>query len=247
MKNIVNTSVFLSLVLVGITCASTTVSATPADSTAWFVKTTKALHDAVTSGDSAVWNRVLADNCIFTDEDGDVLTKAQLVADITPLPRGFSGGQQVLDLTVRKIGDAAVVHFWLDEWENVFGDKLRTKYVETDTYRRAGDSWKMIAAQVTVVPRDFQAVNVDTSGWPTLVGVYRLGQKPGRLYHAYMRKGELYWGRDEKSAKLLIPLSPLVFFEKGSIHTLVFVRNSAGTITEALELHKYNEVTMYRV
>lgn len=222
------------------------VAASAADTTAWFLKTTQALYDAVAPGDTTIWNRILANNCIITTEDGAVLNKTEFLSSLKPLPPGFSGGIKIQDLTVRDFGNAVVAHYWLDEWEVVFGDKLRTKYVETDTYRRAGDAWKMIAAQITVVPRDYQAVKVDTSGWPALVGVYTLGQKPGWLYHVYMRKGALYWGRNEKSAKLLIPLSPLVFSEKGSIHTLVFVRTTAGNISKVLELHKYNEVAIYR-
>src|SRR6185312_6175827 len=98
----------------------------------------------------------------------------------------------------------------------------------------------------TVVPADLKPVAVDESGWHDLVGSYRLGHEPGRLYHAYLRNGSLYWGSDTKSAKLLIPLSPLVFFIQGSIHTMVFVRGGAGRITEAIELHKYNEIVMPR-
>ncbi len=104
----------------------------------------------------------------------------------------------------------------------------------------------MIAAQVTVVPADLAPITVDKSGWPELAGSYRLGAPPGLLYHAYLRHGSLYWGSREKSAKRLIPLSPLVFFVQGSIHTMVFVRDPAGHVTEAVELHKYNEIAMRR-
>jgi hypothetical protein len=121
-------------------------------------------------------------------------------------------------------------------------------YVETDTYRRESGTWKMIAGQVTVVPADLRPVEVDERGWPQIAGSYRLGKEaPGVVSHAYLRDGSLYWGGDEKSAKRLIPLAPLVFFVRGSIHTMVFVRDSTGRITEALELHKYNEVAMQRI
>lgn len=105
----------------------------------------------------------------------------------------------------------------------------------------------MIAAQVTVVPADPKPVAVDERAWPQLAGGYRLGEHSGPVFHAYLRHGALYWGSDGKSAKLLIPLSPLVFFVQGSIHTIVFVRDPAGHITGALELHKYNEIAMRRI
>lgn len=223
------------------------VAATDTD-TAWFLNRTQMLYDAVSSGDRTIWRSTLSDDCVVTDEDGHVYDKAAFLDTVNPLPKGFSGGIKVRHLTARILGTAASVHYWLDEHENALGQKLHTTYVETDTYRGEGDTWKMVAAQVTVVPADLKPIAVDEHGWPELAGSYRLGDGPlGRLYHAYLRDGALYWGSDEKSAKRLIPLSPLVFFVQGSIHTMVFVRDPAGHITEALELHKYNEIALRRV
>lgn len=221
-------------------------AADPAD-TSWFLQRTQALYDAVASGDKAVWRQTLADDCMITDEDGQVYGKAAFVDTLSGLPKGFTGVIKIRGLTARTFGAATSVHYWVDEHEDALGQRLHTIYVETDTYRREGGAWKMIAAQVTVVPRDLEPVSVDKSGWPKLLGGYRLGGAPGILYHAYLRNGSLYWGTKTRSAKLLIPLSPLVFFVQGSIHTLVFVRDSAGNVTQAIELHKYNEIAMQRV
>ena len=215
---------------------------------AWFLKRTQALYDAVTAGDAEVWRRTLSDDCIVTDEDGKVYDKAAFLETLKPLPGGFSGQINIQHLTVRSLGSGAAVHYWLDEHEDALGQRLHTVYVETDTYRREKDTWKMIAAQVTVVPADLRPVAVDVRSWPELAGSYRLGKgPPGIVYHAWLRDGSLYWGSDAKSAKRLIPLSPLVFFVQGSIHTMVFVRDRAGHVTEAIELHKYNEVAMQRI
>lgn len=219
----------------------------PADDSTWFLTRTQALYDAVASGDKAIWRRTLSDDCIITDEDGHVYNKAAFLDTLTALPKGFSGTIRIRHLTARTFGAAAAVHYWLDEHEDVLGQKLHTLYVETDTYRRESGAWRMVAAQVTVVPADLKAVAVDPRGWPELAGSYRLGEAPGHVYHAYLRNGSLYWGSDEKSAKLLIPLAPLVFFVQGSIHTMVFVRDSSGHVAGALELHKYNEIAMQRI
>lgn len=219
-------------------------SATPAS---WFLQRTQALYDAVASGDKAIWRRTLSDDCIITDEDGHVYDKAAFLDTLTGLPKGFSGVIRIQRLTARIFGGAASVHYWFDEHEEALGQKLHTVYVETDTYRREAGTWKMMAAQVTVVPADLKPVLVNKSGWPKLAGSYRLGGAPGLLYHAYLHDGSLYWGSQARTAKLLIPLSPLVFFVQGSIHIMVFVRDSSGQVTEAIELHKYNEVAMQRV
>ena len=236
--------------LVAISSAGISAPAVAADATdtAWFLNRTQALYDAVTSGDKAVWRATLSDDCIVTDEDGRVYDKSAFLDTVIPLSKGFSGAIKVRHLTARVFATAASVHYWLDEHENALGQSLHTTYVETDTYRREGDTWKMVAAQITVVPTDLKPVAVDESGWPALAGTYRLGEEPpGRLYHAYLRNGALYWGSAEQSAKRLIPLSPLVFFVQGSIHTMVFVRDPAARITEALEIHKYNEIALRRI
>jgi Domain of unknown function (DUF4440) len=213
----------------------------------WFKQRTQALYAAVAPGDKAIWRRTLSRDCIITDEDGHVYDKTAFLRSLKPLPKGFSGSITIRHLTALTFGPAASVHYWIDERESVFGQKLHTTYVETDTYRREGGGWKMIAAQVTVVPGNLKAVAVDESAWPELIGRYELGSAPGWIYNVFMRHGSLYWGRDEKSARLLIALSPLVFFLRNSIHTIVFVRDRAGGVKEAIELHKYNEIVMRRI
>jgi hypothetical protein len=213
----------------------------------WIQGTTQGLYDAVARGDRAVWDRVLDADCQITTEDGTVQSKAAFLEDMHPLPPGFSGQIKVRDLTTRRIGSAVVAHYWLDETESIFGQTLKTGYVETDVYRQAGTSWRIIALQVTVVPRDLAPVPVNSTGWPALVGEYRLADKATSHYQVFMRGGALYGGKDAKAATLLIPLAPLVFFQAGSIHIMVFVQDATGAIAEVRELHKYNEVIMKRV
>lgn len=244
-RTLINGALVSLLVVAGASLPSARAAAASAADTGWFLERTQALYDAVAVGDKTIWRQTLSDDCIITDEDGEVYDKTAFLDTLTGLPKGFSGVIRIRRLTARIFGAAASVHYWIDEHEDVLGQKLHTTYVETDTYRRAGDAWSMIAAQVTVVPADLAPVAVDKSGWPELAGSYRLGAPPGLLYHAYLRHGSLYWGSREKSAKRLIPLSPLVFFVQGSIHTMVFVRDR-GHITEAIELHKYNEIAMRR-
>lgn len=213
----------------------------------WFKTHTQALYDAIAPGDKAVWDKALADNCVVTDEDGRVHTKAELLENFGPLPPGSTGSIRIGNLTVQDMGDAAVVHYRIDESETVAGQHLHTNYVATDTYRATTDGWKIVASQATVVPRDLDPVPVDTRGFPRLVGDYKVGSASKSVYHVALRDGTLYGGRDPKSATKLIPLSPLVFFQSGSIHTMIFVPDRNGRIVEVREVHKYNELRMARI
>jgi hypothetical protein len=215
--------------------------------TAWFQSTTQTLYDAVASGETAVWDRVLDGNCVITTEDGEVLGKAKFLQEMRPLPPGSTGRIKVRDLTIRFAGRAAVVHYWLDETEDIFEQRLKTIYVETDVYRRARGSWKMIAAHITVVPRDLEPIPVDSSAWKGLVGEYRVSDESTSRYRVFLREGALYGGSNSETATRLIPLSPLVFFQQGSIHTMVFVQDASGAVIEVRELHKFNEVRLQRI
>jgi hypothetical protein len=138
---------------------------------------TQALFDALVKGDKTVWDRTLDDDCLITTEDGKFLSKAEMLKDVRPLPAGFAAHIDVRDVTVRRVGDAAVVHYWLDEVETIFGQELRTTYVQTDTYRRADGVWKAIAQHETVVPRDLEPIAVDSRDWKQLLGYYRFSER----------------------------------------------------------------------
>jgi hypothetical protein len=214
---------------------------------AWFLHTAQMLMNAVASGDRSVWNRVLAPDCVITDEDGGVSTKTQFLAELHRLPIGFSGTIIVQNLSVREFGDAAVVHYWLDEHENVFAQHLHTRYVSTATYRRAAGSWQMVAMQSTVVARDLAPLATSTASWSRLVGVYAYSPMAKTRYRVFVRDERLYGGNNTASATELIPLTSHVFFQKGSIHTMIFIEDAAGRVTEVVMLHKYNEVAMHRL
>lgn len=214
---------------------------------AWFQHNTQALFDAVSDGIPSVWDQALADGFVVSDEDGNLMGRAELLKSIRPLPPGSAGHINIVDLVVRGLGSAAVVHYVIDETEDVQGQQLHTKYRETDTYAPMGGAWKLVASQVTVVPRDMDPVPVDESGFPKLVGDYRISPADTHGYHVYLRGSALYGGRDEQSATRLIPLSPLVFFQSGSIHTMIFVADAKGAVIAVREVHKYNELSMQHV
>jgi hypothetical protein len=234
------------LVLSAMQASSLAVTAQPDDPGGWFHATTQTLMDAVTDGNRAVWDRLLDEDCIITTEDGEFLRKAGFLQQLKPLPPGFSGKITVRDLTVRQLAGVAVVHYWLDELEQIFDQQLKTTYVETDVYRRSAAAWQMVAMHVTVVPRDLEPIPQRSPDWRQLVGEYQYSAAATSHYRVFMRDGALYGGRDVKTATRLIPLAPLVFFQQGSIHIMIFVRDDAGAISEVRELHKYNEVRMKR-
>src|SRR6266705_1803472 len=84
------------------------------------VQHTQELMDAVTAGNPTVFVKYYAADALFFDEKGRNMTKAQLVADITPLPKGYSGEIKVVHPQSRIIGNTAILSYDADEVETIW-------------------------------------------------------------------------------------------------------------------------------
>jgi hypothetical protein len=211
----------------------------------WFQSTEQALLDSVATGDKAPWDRVMDASCVITTEEGQVLTKQQFLDELRPLPDGLLGRIAVEDLTLSEFADFAVVRYRADEWESVFGQELSVQYRITNTYRRDGASFKMVASHLSVVTRDPPAQAVSKAGWPALVGSYRL-LPAGWTFTVELRDGELYGGRDPQRLRPLIPLSPTAFVLAGSLGEWLFVVEN-GTASRIVNLRKFAALVWTRV
>jgi hypothetical protein len=211
----------------------------------WFQTTEQAPMDSVAQGDKGVWERVMDPLCVVTSEEGQVVTKQQFLDELSPLPKGLTGGIAVKDLTVQEFPAFAVVRYLADEWESVFGQKLTTQYRVTDTFRRDGPDWKMVASQTAVVTRDPPPQAVSSAGWPSLVGSYRL-LPDGWTFIVELRDGRLYGGRDPQKLKPFIPLTPDAFVLSGSLGEWLFV-TQPGEAARIVSFRKFEPLVWTRV
>ena len=219
-------------------------SAAAPDLVAWFQKTEQELMSAIAPGERGPWERVLDPSCVFTTEEGRLLTRDELLAELRPLPAGLVGEITVKELTVQQLQDVAFVRFLADEWVTVFGQRLETQYRITDAFRRAGDDWKLVSSHASVVTRDPPAQPVSTAGWPGLVGRYRVAPSGWELT-VELRNGELYAGRAE--LQRLIPLAPTGFVREGSLGEWFFVTDASGRATRIVQLRKHAPLVWTRV
>ena len=84
---------------------------------------TQELYDAIVPGNQTPWKKYFADDCIFSDEKGRTLDKTKLIADITPMPAGYSGSIKIENVQSRIVGDTAVLSYDCNESETIFGQK----------------------------------------------------------------------------------------------------------------------------
>src|SRR5262245_9020799 len=100
--------------------AANAFAAASAETVAWFQKTEQARMDAVAAGDKAPWERTLDAEAVMTSEEGEVISRADLLASLRGLPPGLKGTIAVRELTVQELPSVAVVRFLADESETVF-------------------------------------------------------------------------------------------------------------------------------
>ena len=130
--------------------------------------------------------------------------------------------------------------------EQAFGQRLTTKYRTTDTFRRAGAQWKLVASQTSVVTADPPAQTVDRSRWSELAGTYQL-RPDGWTFHVELRDGTLYGGRDPAKLRPFVPITPLAFVLSGSLGEWLFVRDRDGHVSHIVDLRKFEPLVWSRV
>jgi len=220
-------------------------NAAAAETTRWFQSTEQALMDSIGAGDKSPWHRVMDPSCIVTTEEGELLNKHQFLDELRPLPKGLTGRIAVNDLNVQTYISFAVVRYRADEREAVFGQTLKTSYRVTNTYRRDGSEWKMVASQQAVVTRDPPEQPVSKANWPALAGKYRL-LPDGWTFTVQLRNGDLYGGRDPGKLRRLVPLAPDAFVASGTLGEWIFVVEG-GRATRIVNIRKFEPLIWTRV
>ena len=220
-------------------------NAAAAETNRWFQSTEQALMDSIGAGDKSPWQRVMDPSCIVTTEEGQLFDKQQFLAELRPLPNGLSGRIAVTDLNVQTYPGFAVVRYRADEREAVFGQTLNTSYRVTNTYRRDGNEWKMVASHQAVVTRDPPEQPVSRANWPALTGTYRL-LPDGWTFTVQLRDGDLYGGRDPGNLRRLVPVAPDTFVVSGTLGEWIFVVES-GRATRIVNIRKFEPLIWSRV
>jgi hypothetical protein len=201
------------------------------------VRRTQELFDAVVPGNQEPWKKYYADDCVFADEKGRQMDKAKLIADISPMPKGYSGTIKVVKPVSRIIGDTAILSYDCDEIETVFGQHLTTRYHATDTWLRRNGAWQIVASQTMRYYEDPAIGPADPAKFPEFSGVYELAE--GQTRKVFVEGESLFVERNGKREQLF-PESVDIFFRKGVEGRILFRTGSDGKV-DALIDRRNNE------
>ena len=153
------------------------------------VALTQELMDAIVSGKADVWQRLLADDAMITDEFGRRQNKKEIVESIHPFPEGLSGKIEIRDAHVHVYGDTAVLDAENYETETVFGQKFVVRYLAMNTYVRRAGAWKVVAMMDVTLPMPPPVLAVRDLKLDDYAGTYRYG--PDRVWIVSVENGKL--------------------------------------------------------
>ena len=112
------------------------------------VRRSQAIVDAVATGDRRPFETFYAADSLIVDETGLIMGKKAFVAAQSPLPTGYSGAIKVMNPQSRILGDTAILSYDLDETETIYGQEMKARYHETDTWVRRNGEYQIVAEQV---------------------------------------------------------------------------------------------------
>ena len=206
------------------------------------VRRTQELFDAVVPGNSAPWRKYFAADCLYFDEKGRNMDKPALVADLQPLPAGYSGAIKVGKVASRILADAAVLSYDLNETETIFGQHLAARYHQTDTWVRRNGDWQIVASQAFRYYEDPTPGRADQKKFPSFIGNYELAPGKSRTVTA---DGEHLFLEVKEKREELFPETPDLFFRKGVEGRILFRADERGKV-EALIDRRNNEDVVWR-
>jgi Domain of unknown function (DUF4440) len=116
----------------------------------YIVESEQQWAESVASGDTAVLERILADDFVGVDPKGHSYNKAKMIADTREAPKYFASNH-LNDVEVRFYRDSAVAQ-GEETWERRSGE--RGRFVWTDTWVRRGNKWQIVAAEDLIAPEE---------------------------------------------------------------------------------------------
>lgn len=205
----------------------------------------QALLDAIAPGDKAVWERLLATDAIYVDENGAVMNRAQFLAALKPLPAGSSGHITIVDYQATIHGQVALVVHKDDERENFHGIPLRADYLMTETWVKEGAEWRLALVHVYVVAKDPPAIKTPANRLAEYEGRYRAAPD---LAYLIRREGDHLVGeRQGLPTVTLAQESTDVFFVPGHPRDRkIFRRNANDKIVDFVDRREGEDLVFAR-
>ena len=194
------------------------------------VKVQRARMDAAARRDLTAWSRYVADDCIFSGDDGSIATKAKMLAYYTKVPADYDRALDPREYVVHLYGDTAVVNLRATDHELFGGTDLTGEQRRTETFIRRDGSWLAVAIQWSVIPVNHrEPVVVEGRSYQDYVGQFQTRPKDD-LETLSIRDGKL-WSQTGDDGDWCQPAGGDTFFYKLDLGSFTFSRDVGGHVT----------------
>jgi hypothetical protein len=185
------------------------------------------LMDDLAGGISINWNKCLHENWFVVTEDGSKRDKKTFLADLKPLPKGYSGYIKIIKPKTVFYNNTAVISYVADEYESVFENKLHTNYGVMNTYVRNDTSWTMISSEVFEIPQLPPPIDVPVAILKKYTGLYQLSDSNTCIIS--LKNDTLFYQRNGRPQFALLPETETIFFRMADTRgRKIFVEDENG-------------------
>jgi len=206
----------------------------------------QALLDAIAPGNVKLWDAALAANFVYVDENGVVMSRADFLKQLTPLPPGASGMLAIASYSVELSGDVATVVHKDDEHENYHGQSLFAQYLQTETWQKQEGNWKLLQVHCYTVLQEPKSISLEPGELDAYVGRYSAAPD---VNYAIRREGNHLLGqREGRPAATLHAEVRDVFFVSGQLRIRkIFERDASGKVTGFIDRREGQDLVWKRV
>jgi putative intracellular protease/amidase len=209
------------------------------------IRRSQQMYDALVPGNQEPWKLYIADDATSTDEKGRTMDKAALVADVQPMPTGYSGVIHIVNAKSRFAPGVAIVSYDAEEKEIVFGQVLHARYHMTDTWLYRNQLWQIAATQALRYYEDPAAGQVSEARLNDYIGQYELA--PGEVMKVTRNGSELTAQRGSAKPYKLLPESPDLFFRPGAEGRKFFHRDASGRVDRLIDRRNNEDIVWKRI
>jgi hypothetical protein len=221
-------------------------SASAADATQELRAKDQALLDAIAPGETKIWEDALASNAFYVDENGQIMSRAEYLAQLQPLPKGASGKIDISQYSAQFSGDVATVVHTDDETESYHGQNLTAQYLMTETWQRQEGVWKLLQVHAVAMLREPKSILLSTEELDAYVGRYSAAPD---LTYTIRRDGDHLVGQIEgRPPTALLAEVRDVFFVSGRLRTRkIFERDKDGKIVGFVDRREGGDLVWKRI
>lgn len=186
-------------------------------------------------GDEAAYEQLVAKDAVFAYSNGRTLNYVEAVSELAPLAKAGTYSFHYEDVKFRDFGDSALLVYRLvfRGPPGVGGDY---EGVESDTFTRINNVWKLIAVHGTTIPYPKRvSIRVDRKLLDEYVGRYE--SAPG-VYYEITYEGDQLMGQRNGFQKVpwLAESRDIFYVTSDPTASRVFMRDSNGVVSKLVRV-----------